>query len=122
VDLFKAKQDFDDAIKIIEDSLILMKQGKYHHFKSIATQLYILLIERGNKKGPLVKEIIPNLKLHPIYGSIPQRDGISPLDKIREILGEDAIFYPSKLVFRKGKPIAQYTFDESEKPIDIEEI
>lgn len=117
---YKTRENFERALKIIEDCSELVYQGNTSHWVNIAVQLYILLIDRGNKKGPLVEAFHPGIKFHPIFGYRPQEDD-SPLTKLREILGPDSVIYPGKLRFRGDKFYTVYLFDQRADPLTREE-
>ena len=65
---YKLKQDYEYSLKILEECVTQIIEGKYWYIKPLSTELYTLLIDRGNKKGPLILEVLPDLKLHPILG------------------------------------------------------
>ena len=117
---FKSKQDFDAAIEIIDDGIKNIVQGKKAHFRSVATQLYILLIDRGEQKGPLVTEFIPSFKLHPLGYAISREGRSTPLEELRKILGEYSTLFPQKISFIYGKPISTWMFDDTAPTISLE--
>ena len=108
---FKLKQDYEYCLKLIEDCLAQIIDGKYWYIKTLSTELYTLLIDRGNKKGPLVLEILPELKLHPLFGSISEDGRPSPMDEIRKIIGQTGMIYPGMVSFKNGKVTPKWVFD-----------
>jgi len=113
---FKSKVDFERALNIIEDCCKLVFQGKIDHWVSVAVQLYILLIDRGNKKGPLVEAFYPNITFHPILGYQPN-DAKFAISKLNEFHGPDNTLYPGKIRVKNGKFYPIYVFDERAVPI-----
>jgi len=117
---FKSKENFERALNIIEDCCKLVYQGKIDHWVSVAVQLYILLIDRRNKKDPLVEAFHPNITFHPILGYRPN-DAESALSKLYEIHGPDNTLFPGMTRVKNGKFYPVYVFDERAVPILREE-
>jgi hypothetical protein len=117
---FKSKENLEGALNIIEDCCKLINQGRIDHWVSVAVQLYILLIDRGNKKGPLIEAFYPNITFHPILGYWPN-DAKSALSKLIEIHGPDNKLYPGMTRVKNGKIYPVYVFDERAAPILREE-
>jgi len=118
---FKLKQDYEYSLKIIEDSVTQILEGKYWYIKPLSTELYTLLIDRGNKKGPLILEVLPDLKLHPVLGSTTQDGSPSPLEQMRNVIGPTGIIYPGKVSVKKGKVTPKWMFDFSQPAIFLED-
>ena len=117
---YKARENFERALNIIEACSELVYQGKTSHWVNIAVQLYILLIDRGNNKGSLVEIFHPGITFHPILGYRPQNED-SPLTKLHEILGPDSVLYPGMLRRRGGRFYTVYVFDPRADPLTREE-
>jgi len=118
---FKLNQDYEYSLKLIEDCLTQIIDGKYWYIKTLSTELYTLLIDRGNKKGPLILEILPDFKLHPVFGSISENGRPSPIDEIWKVLGPTGMIYPGKVSFKNGKATPKWMFDIRQPAIPLED-
>ena len=117
---YKARENYERCLEIIDDCSKLVYQGKINHWVNIAVQLYIMLIDRGNSKGPLVELFHPGITLHPILGYQPQKDD-SPLTNLDIILGPDSVRYPGKLRRKENRFYPVYVFDQRADPLSREE-
>jgi len=118
---FKLKQDYEYSLKIIEDSIAQILNGKYWFIKALSTELYTLLIDRGNKKGPLILEVLPDLVLHPVFGSRTKEGKSSSLVQIRELIGPTGIIYPGMVSFKNGKATPKWLFDIRQPALSLED-
>lgn len=84
------------------------------------SSVVILLIDRRNKKDPLVEAFHPNITFHPILGYRPN-DAESALSKLYEIHGPDNTLFPGMTRVKNGKFYPVYVFDERAVPILREE-
>jgi hypothetical protein len=121
VESFKLKQDYEYSLKLIEDCVSQILNGKYWYIKTLSTELYTLLIDRGNRKRPLILEVLPELKLHPVFGTTSENGRPSPMDEIRNILGPTGMIYPGMVSFKNGKVTPKWMFDTRQHAIPLED-
>lgn len=114
---FKLRDDFKDSLQLLKDSIDLYYEGKKAHYRTIAIQLWILLVDG---EIPLVQRVFPDFRLFPLIGTKSKNNEISPMAKIRDILGPNHLFFPLLLVGNgKSVPKVEILIDKQQDRIEI---
>lgn len=122
VSLFKAKEDFNASIKLLEDSIKQYHLGITEYYRIIAVQLWILLCDKLKRSEPLIKIIFSDFKLHPLRGLMPNEKGESLLMKYHQLLGPNHRLFPVHISGDgKSRPKAKILFDERQEPLELSE-
>lgn len=120
INIYKAVDDLKHSINIFEGNIRLFHEGNISVYRVIAGQLWLLLCDGKNS---LVPRVFPNLKLHPLWGSITKEGDEEWKRKFGHSIKEGLVFQmPAMVSFNgKGGSKIEVLFDERRQPIELGE-